>query len=93
MRIRRLRTIVGMLSWIMALSLAGCHSAQQPTPADVKAAAERADVAEEARGVAEAPRIRFSEFAVARGEGGGYSPALTFLHRSFTGLAGAAPGS
>ena len=53
MRIRRLRTIVGTLSWIMALSLAGCHSAQQPSPADVKASAERADVADETRGVAE----------------------------------------
>jgi hypothetical protein len=54
MRIRRLRTIVGMLPWIMVLSLAGCHSAQQPAPAEVKAAAERADKADEARGVAEA---------------------------------------
>ncbi len=54
MRIRRLRTIVGTLSWTMALSLAGCRSAQQPSAAEVKAAAERADVADEARGVAEA---------------------------------------
>jgi len=54
MRIRRLRAIAGRLSWIVALSLAGCHSAQQPAPADVKAATERADVADEARGVAEA---------------------------------------
>jgi len=54
MRIRRLRTIVGMLPWILALSLAGCHSAQEPATTEVKASAERADVAEEARGVAEA---------------------------------------
>jgi hypothetical protein len=66
MRIRRLRTIVGMLSWIMALSLAGCHSAQQPASADVKAAAERADVADEARGVAEAALGKQAEI-LARG--------------------------
>jgi hypothetical protein len=54
MKIPRLRTIVGMLSWIMALSLAGCRPAQQPAPAEVKTAAERADVADEERGVAEA---------------------------------------
>ena len=66
MRIRRLRTIVGTLSWIMALSLAGCHSAQQPSPAEVKAAAERADVADEARGVAEAALGKQAEI-LARG--------------------------
>jgi len=54
MRIRRLRTVVKMLSWIMALSLAGCHGGQQPTPAADKAAAEAANVADEARGAAEA---------------------------------------
>src|SRR6202521_2521127 len=54
MRIRRLRTAVGTLCWIMMLSLAGCHPAQQPAPTDVKAAVEAADVANEARGVAEA---------------------------------------
>jgi hypothetical protein len=53
MRIRRLRTIVGMLLWIMALALAGCHSAEQPAPSGVKTAAERSDVADEGRGVAE----------------------------------------
>jgi hypothetical protein len=53
MRIRKLRTIVGMLSWIVALLLAGCHSARQLAPTEVKAAAEAADVAGEARGVAE----------------------------------------
>ena len=54
MRIQRLRTVVEMLSWIMALSLAGCHAAQQPAPAADKAAAEAATVATEARGAAEA---------------------------------------
>ena len=54
MRIRRLRTAVGTLCWILMLSLAGCHPAQQPAPTDVKAAVEAADVANEARGVAEA---------------------------------------
>src|SRR6202162_2997024 len=67
MRIRRLRTIVGTLSWIMALSLAGCQSAQQAAPAEVKAAAERADVADEARGVAEAALGKQAEI-LARGD-------------------------
>src|ERR1700688_1975440 len=67
MRIRRLRTIVGTLSWIMALSLAGCQSAQQAAPAEVKAAAERADVADEARGVADASLGKQSEI-LARGD-------------------------
>jgi hypothetical protein len=54
MRIRRLRTVVGTLSWIMALSLAGCHTTQQAAPANDQAAAEAANGADEARGVAEA---------------------------------------
>jgi hypothetical protein len=66
MRIRRLRTVAGMLSWIMALSLAGCHSAQQPAPAEVKTATERADVVDEARGVAEAALGKQAEI-LARG--------------------------
>ena len=61
MRIRKLRTVVGTLSWIMALPLAGCHSAQQPS------AAERADVADEARGVAEAALGKQAEI-LARGD-------------------------
>ncbi|HXP79679.1 MAG TPA: hypothetical protein VN976_07215 [Verrucomicrobiae bacterium] len=67
MRIRKLRTIVGTLSWIMALSLAGCRSAKQPAPADVKEAAERADITEEARGVAEAALGKQAEI-LARGD-------------------------
>jgi hypothetical protein len=66
MKIRRLRTIVGTLSWIMELSLAGCHSAQQPSAADVKAAAERADVADEARRIAESALGKQAEI-LARG--------------------------
>ncbi len=54
MRIRRLRTFAGMLSWVVALWLTGCHSAQQVAPADVTAAPQRTDVADEARRVAEA---------------------------------------
>jgi hypothetical protein len=42
-----------MLSWIVAFSLAGCHTAQRPEAAEVKTATERADVADEARRVAE----------------------------------------
>jgi hypothetical protein len=67
MRNRKLRTVVGTLSWFMALSLAGCHSAKQPAPADVKAAAERADEADEARGVAEAALGKQAEI-LARGD-------------------------
>src|ERR1700674_4642160 len=54
MRIRRLRTAGGTVCWIMALSLAGCHTAQEPAPISDRAASEAANVADEARGVAEA---------------------------------------
>ena len=54
MKIRRLRTAVGMLSWVTVLALAGCHSAQQAPSAEGTATTNRADVAEEARRVAEA---------------------------------------
>ncbi len=56
MRKRRLRAGVRMLPWILALFVAGCQSAQQPatTPADDKAAAEVANAAVEAQGVADA---------------------------------------
>jgi len=54
MRIRRLRTAVGMLFWVMLFGLAGCHLAQQPAPAEVTATPQRADEADEARGVVEA---------------------------------------
>jgi hypothetical protein len=54
MKTRRLRTVVGILSWVLALGLAGCHSAQQAAPAEVTAASQNADVVDEARGVAEA---------------------------------------
>src|SRR6266851_3190887 len=66
MKIRRLRTAVGMLTWIMALSLGGCHTALQPTAADHKAAAESADVSDEARGVADATLGKGAEI-VAKG--------------------------
>jgi hypothetical protein len=54
MRTRKLRTAVGMLSWLLALWLAGCQSAQQVTPTDVTAAPQSADAMDEAQGVAEA---------------------------------------
>ena|SRR5579863_8062247 len=53
MLMQRLRTVAGMLAWVTVFSLAGCQVAQQPAPMEVKAAAERADVADEARKVAE----------------------------------------
>jgi hypothetical protein len=54
MRIRRLRTVAGMLCWFAALWLAGCHTAQQAAPAELAADDRRADAADEAQGVAEA---------------------------------------
>jgi hypothetical protein len=54
MRIRRLRTVVGMLSWIAPLGLAGCQPAQQAAPAEAAVDHQRADAVDEARGVAEA---------------------------------------
>ena len=66
MKIRRLRTAVGMLTWIMALFLSGCHTGQQPTAEDNKAAAESADVSDEVRGVAEATLGKGAEI-VAKG--------------------------
>jgi hypothetical protein len=58
MRIRRLRTVVGMLSWVVALGLAGCHSKQELAPTEITATPQSADVVDavedEARGVAEA---------------------------------------
>jgi hypothetical protein len=54
MRTRKLRTAAGMLSWVLALWLAGCQSTQQVTPTEVTAAPQSADAMDEARGVAEA---------------------------------------
>ena len=54
MRIQRLRTVIAMLSWVLALAFAGCQTAQQQTPAELKAAADRAEAEDETRGVAEA---------------------------------------
>ncbi len=62
----KLRAAVGTLSWIMTLSLAGCHPAQQPAPADVRAVAESADVSDEARGAADASLGKQAEI-LARG--------------------------
>ena len=66
MRIGKLRTAAGMLSWIMALSFAGCRTAQQPAPAEVKTAAESADVADETRAAADASLGKQAEI-LARG--------------------------
>ena len=66
MKIPRLRTFVGMLSWIMALSLAGCHTAQQRPPAEGMAATEAADGTDETRDVAEASLGKQAEI-LARG--------------------------
>ena len=54
MRIRRLRTAAGILCGGLALGLAGCHSAQRIAPAEVTADPSHADIAVEAREVAEA---------------------------------------
>jgi hypothetical protein len=66
MRMPKLRTVVGMLAWMIALPLAGCRTAPQPAAADVKTAGERVDVADEARGVAEAALGKQAEI-LARG--------------------------
>jgi hypothetical protein len=66
MKTRRLRTVVGMLSWVLSLGLAGCHSAQQAAPAEVTAAPQNADVVDEARRVAEAALGKQAEI-LARG--------------------------
>jgi hypothetical protein len=66
MRIRRLRTVVGMLCWALAPWLAGCHSAQQVAPTEVTAATQSADEVDEARGVAEATLGKQAEI-LARG--------------------------
>jgi hypothetical protein len=54
MKIRRLRTAVGMLSWVVALGLAGCHSAQQAAPTEITETPQPADLPDEARGAADA---------------------------------------
>jgi hypothetical protein len=61
MRMRGLRTAAGMLSWIMALSLAGCRTAQQPAPAEEKTVGETADVSDEVREAADASLGKQSE--------------------------------
>jgi hypothetical protein len=66
MRIRRLRTVVGMLSWVVALLLTGCNRVQQVAPSDDTAAPQSADVLDEARGVAEATLGKQAEI-LARG--------------------------
>jgi hypothetical protein len=53
MRTPRLRTVAGILCWIVALSSAGCRP-EQPAPGELKTPAERADGTNEARGVADA---------------------------------------
>jgi hypothetical protein len=54
MRMRRLRAILGLPCWFMALALAGCQTAKQQASADVKMDANRADATDEALRVAEA---------------------------------------
>jgi hypothetical protein len=55
-----------MLSWIMALALAGCGSAPPPTT-EAKAASEDADVPDAARGVAESALGKSAEI-LAKGD-------------------------
>jgi len=66
MKIQGLRTVAGTLSWIMALSLAGCRTAPQPASADIKTEAQSADIPDEAREVADASLGKQSEI-LARG--------------------------
>jgi hypothetical protein len=61
-----MRSVAGMLSWVVALWPAGCHSVQQVAPTEVTAAAQSADEVDEARGVAEATLGKQAE-VLARG--------------------------
>jgi hypothetical protein len=54
MSLRKLRTAVGIMSGIMALSLAGCHTEKQAAVTDPKPNSEATDRSDEARDVAEA---------------------------------------
>jgi hypothetical protein len=54
MKIQGLRTVAGMLSWIMAFSLAGCRTAPPAASADIETEAQSADIPDEAREVADA---------------------------------------
>jgi hypothetical protein len=93
MRIRRLRTVVGRLSWTMAFSLAGCHTAQPPAPAEVKAATERADVSDEARGVAEAALGKQAEILAQGDLAQDGREQLLVVNRSSAGAAAGAGGA
>jgi hypothetical protein len=66
MKIQGLRTVAGMLSWIMALSLAGCRMAPPPASADIETEAQSADIPDEAREVADASLGKQAEI-LARG--------------------------
>jgi len=61
MRIRTLRNALRTLPWILALSLVGCQTEQEQHLAIDKAAAASANLADEARGVAEASLGKQSE--------------------------------
>ena len=66
MKIQGLRTVAGMLLWIMALSLAGCRMAPPPASADIETEAQSADIPDEAREVADASLGKQAEI-LARG--------------------------
>jgi hypothetical protein len=64
MSLRKLRTIVGVMCWLLAFCVAGCRTAQQPSAAEAKKVAEDAAVAaarDEARDVAEASLGKLAE--------------------------------
>jgi len=58
--------VAGMLSWIMALSLAGCRTAPPAASADIETEAQSADMPDEAREVADASLGKQAEI-LARG--------------------------
>ena len=58
--------MAGMLSWIMALSLAGCRTAPPAASADIETEAQSADMPDEAREVADASLGKQAEI-LARG--------------------------
>jgi hypothetical protein len=54
MRNRTPRTVIAVLSWMLALAFWGCQTGEQQTPAELKAVADRAIAEDETRAVAEA---------------------------------------
>jgi len=91
MRMRRPRTILVVLCWIVALALAGCQTAKQQASADIKVDANRADATEEALRVAEASLGKQAE-VLAQGDFGQNGREQVLVVNRFSAGAGAKAG-